>query len=39
MSRHWSSAVEAVHFDAGSTIRNAGGHDSNYLGVEMKYGW
>ncbi|WP_206240426.1 alginate export family protein [Novosphingobium terrae] len=39
MSGHWSSAVEAVHFDAGSTIRNAGGHDGNYLGVEIKFGW
>jgi hypothetical protein len=39
ISRHWSSAVEAVHFAVGQTIRQAGGHDSNYLGVEMKYGW
>lgn len=39
MSRHWSSAIEAVHFAAGDTIRTAGGHDSTYLGVEMKYGW
>jgi hypothetical protein len=39
MSRHWSSAVEAVHFAIGDTIRQAGGHDSNYLGVEIKYGW
>lgn len=39
MSGHWSSAVEAVHFAVGDTIRKAGGHDSNYLGMEIKYGW
>lgn len=32
-------ALEAVHFDASPTIRRAGGHDSNYLGVEMRWGW
>ena len=39
ISRHWSSAVEAVHFAVGDTIRAAGGHDSNYLGMEFKFGW
>ncbi|EIK95725.1 hypothetical protein PMM47T1_15106 [Pseudomonas sp. M47T1] len=34
-----SGAVEAVHYDAGQTLREAGGHDSNYLGVEMKFSW
>jgi Alginate export len=34
-----SFAVEAVHFKIGEAIRNAGGHDSNYLGVEIKRGW
>lgn len=34
-----SMAVEAVHYDVGKTILNAGGKDANYLGVEMKYGW
>lgn len=34
-----SGAVEAVHLDAGRTLRAAGGRDSNYLGVELKYSW
>ncbi|MDB5654035.1 MAG: hypothetical protein JWQ94_1648 [Tardiphaga sp.] len=34
-----AGALEAVHYAVGDTIRNAGGHDSNYLGVELKYGW
>lgn len=34
-----SSAVEAVHYEIGNTLRQAGGHDSNYIGVEMKYSW
>ena len=36
---HVSTAVEAVHFAIGDAIRRAGGHDSDYLGVELKYGW
>lgn len=32
-------AVEAVHFDVRETLREAGGHDSDYLGVEMKLMW
>ena len=34
-----TGAVEAVHYDIGDTIRQAGGHDSDYLGVEMKLAW
>ena len=34
-----TGAVEAVHYAIGDTVRNAGGHDSNYLGLELKYGW
>ena len=36
---HISTAVEAVHFAIGDAIRRAGGHDSDYLGAEIKYGW
>jgi Alginate export len=39
IDRATSFAVEAVHFKIGDAIRNAGGHDSNYLGVEIKRGW
>jgi hypothetical protein len=34
-----TGALEAVHYAVGETVRNAGGHDSNYLGLELKYGW
>ena len=30
-------AIEAVHYKIGDTIRQAGGHDSDYLGLELKY--
>jgi Alginate export len=32
-------AVEAVHFQVGDSIRNAGGSNADYIGVELKYGW
>jgi Alginate export len=34
-----TGAVEAVHYAAGDAIRRAGGHDSDYIGVELKYAW
>ena len=34
-----TGALEAVHYAIGDTIRDAGGHDSNYFGLELKYGW
>lgn len=34
-----TGAVEAVQFQAGDTIRSAGGHDSTYLGIELRYLW
>ena len=39
IDRATSFAVEAVHFAIGDALRNAGAHDSNYLGVEIKHGW
>ena len=39
INRLLAAAVEAVHYDIGSTLRVAGGHDGNYLGVELKFGW
>jgi len=33
------AAVEAVRFQIGDALRRAGGHDSTYLSVELKYGW
>jgi hypothetical protein len=39
IDRATAFAVEAVHFVIGDALRNAGAHDSNYLGVEIKRGW
>jgi Alginate export len=39
MTSYSSFAVEAVHFAVGDVIRRAGGHDCNYLGVQLAYGW
>ncbi|MBN6150530.1 alginate export family protein [Xanthomonas sp. AmX2] len=32
-------ALEAVRYQVGDALRTAGAHDSDYLGIEMKYGW
>jgi Alginate export len=39
MTRSSSFAVEAVHFVVGDAIRRAGGHNSDYVGVQFAYGW
>jgi hypothetical protein len=39
MTSQASFALEAVHFAIGDAIRRAGGHDGDYLGIELKYGW
>ncbi len=39
IDRATSFAIEAVHFTVGDALRNAGAHDSNYVGVEIKRGW
>ncbi len=36
---HLTGAIEAVYFGVGSAIRRAGGHNSDYLGVELNFGW
>ncbi|QXI26513.1 alginate export family protein [Pseudomonas vanderleydeniana] len=38
-NRNLSGAVEAVHYQVGQALRDAGGDDSNYLGVELKFMW
>jgi Alginate export len=38
-SDHLTGAIEAVYFGVGSAIRRAGGHDSDYIGVELDFGW
>ncbi|HUH54891.1 MAG TPA: alginate export family protein, partial [Rhodanobacter sp.] len=39
VSRNLSLAVEAVHFKVGKAVREAGGRDGNYLGVEARLAW
>jgi hypothetical protein len=34
---HLTGAIEAVYYKVGDTILRAGGHDSDYLGIELKY--
>ena len=34
-----TSAIEVVHFSIGEVIRQAGGHDGDYIGIELKYMW
>jgi hypothetical protein len=33
------ASVEAVHFRVGDSIRELGGSNSDYVGLELKYGW
>jgi hypothetical protein len=39
LTPHIALALEAVHFSAGATVVSVGGHDTNYLGAEVRYGW
>ncbi len=39
IDNHAGAAIEMVRYQIGTTLRQAGGHDSDYLGVEFKYGW
>ncbi len=34
-----TGALEAVYYQIGGTLREAGGHNSEYVGVEMKFSW
>lgn len=34
-----AASVEAVHFQVGNSIRNAGGRNADYVGMELKFGW
>jgi hypothetical protein len=39
MTPHSSFAIQAVRFDVGDAIQRAGGHDSNYVGVQLANAW
>ncbi|WP_458395715.1 alginate export family protein [Rhizobium ruizarguesonis] len=34
-----TGSLEAVHYQVGSALRNAGGRDSNYFRAELKFSW
>jgi len=36
---HFTTTLEAVRFQVADVIRQAGGHDATYLGIEEKFGW
>ena len=38
-NRNLSGALEINHYAIGEAIRQAGGHDSDYIGVELKFQW
>jgi hypothetical protein len=39
LTSHIGLALEIVHFAVGRTIVSAGGHNADYLGMEVRYGW
>jgi hypothetical protein len=39
MTSYSSFAIQAVRFDVGNAISRADGHDSDYLGAQIAYGW
>lgn len=38
-NQNLTGSVEAVHYKVGSTLRDAGGRDSNYFRAELKVAW
>ena len=36
---HIALALEYVHFSVGATVVSVGGHDTDYFGAEVRYGW
>lgn len=39
LTPHIAVPLEYVYFSVGPTLISAGGHDTNYLGAEVRYGW
>jgi Alginate export len=39
VSRALALALEADHYDVARVVRNADGHDSTYVGAEVRWGW
>jgi hypothetical protein len=39
LTPHIALALEYVHFSVGATVVSVGGHDTDYFGAEVRYGW
>jgi hypothetical protein len=39
VNRNLGTALEAVEYHVGDSVKAAGGRDSTYVGLEMKYSW
>lgn len=39
MTSHIHNALEVVQFNVADVIRQVGGHNSTYVGIESKFGW
>jgi hypothetical protein len=39
VNKHVTLSLEADRFEVSDVIRRAGGHDSDYVGAEFKFGW
>jgi len=39
LTANYTIGLGAVHYAIGSAVRQAGGHDANYVGVELRYAW
>jgi Alginate export len=38
-TRQWTGSIEVDHYQVGDAIRNVGGRNADYLGLELKFGW
>ena len=39
ITRSWAVAIETDHYAVAPVVERAGGHDSNYFGAEIRWGW
>ena len=39
LTANYTIGLGAVRYAIGTAVRQAGGHDANYLGVELRYAW
>ena len=39
LTANYTIGLGAVHYAIGSAVRQAGGHDATYVGVELRYAW